>query len=317
MKTISGDSGADATTDASIGRGLQVAAGRFIGLALLALASTAAQAGERRAGGKLLLTDGVTSVEGAAGGGLATWALIAGNETDAGIGGTAHVTVVALPDFDLESYGAALGLFDRVELSYAHQSFDTRAAGAALGLGRGYTFAQHILGAKVRLIGDAVWDQDTLLPQIALGVQHKIADGGWLGRPLLKALGARETKGTDLYVAATKVLLARSLVVDGTVRFTKANQLGLLGFGGDRQAKRTAQFEGSAGMLLTRRLLVGGEYRTKPDNLAFAQEDDSYDLFAAWAFGRNVSLTAAYADLGDIATIKRQRGAFLSLQGAF
>lgn len=289
-------------------------------VALLAVAPGAAHADDARAGGKLLLTDGVTSVEGAAGGGLATWALIAGNETDAGIGGTAHATVVALPDFDLESYGAAIGLFDRVELSYAHQSFDTRGAGTALGLSRGYAFRQHILGAKVRLIGDAVWDQDTLLPQIAVGVQHKIADGGRIGKPLLKALGARETSGTDLYAAATKVLLARSMVVDATVRFTRANQFGLLGFGGGKGGKggkRTAQFEGSAGMLLTRRLLVGAEYRTKPDNLGFAGEDDSYDLFAAWAFTRNLSVTAAYADLGDIATVRRQRGAFLSLQGAF
>lgn len=148
-------------------------------------------------------------------------------------------------------------------------------------------------------------------------MQHKIADGGRIGKPLLKALGARDTTGTDFYVAATKVLLARSMVVDATVRFTKANQLGLLGFGGDKGGKRTAQFEGSAGMLLTRRLLVGAEYRTKPDNLGFAEEDDAYDLFAAWAFTRNLSVTAAYADLGDIATVKRQRGAFLSLQGAF
>lgn len=286
-------------------------------VALLAVAPGAAHADDARAGGKLLLTGGVTSVEGAAGGGLATWALIAGNETDAGIGGTAHATIVALPDFDLESYGAAIGLFDRIELSYAHQSFDTRAAGATLGLGRGYAFRQHILGAKVRLIGDAVWDQDTLLPQIALGVQHKIADGGRIGKPLLKALGARETSGTDFYAAATKVLLARSMVVDATVRLTRANQLGLLGFGGGKGGKRTAQFEGSAGMLLTRRLLVGAEYRTKPDNLGFAGEDDSYDLFAAWALTRNLSVTAAYADLGDIATVRRQRGAFLSLQGAF
>jgi hypothetical protein len=284
---------------------------------MLAMIPASAWADDGRAGGKLLLTGGVTSVEGAGGGGLATWALIAGNETDAGIGGTAHATIVALPDFDLESFGAAIGLFDRVELSYAHQNFDTRDAGAALGLGRGYAFAQHIFGAKLRIAGDAVWDQDRWMPQIAIGVQHKIADGGRLGRPLLKALGARQTSGTDFYVAATKVLLARSAVLGGAVRFTKANQLGLLGFGGDRGAKRTAQFEGSAGMLLTRRMLVGIEYRTKPDNLTFAQEDDSFDLFAAWAFSRNVSLTAAYADLGDIATVKRQRGAFLSLQGAF
>ncbi|KQM68192.1 hypothetical protein ASE75_03965 [Sphingomonas sp. Leaf17] len=276
------------------------------------MAASPAIAGDHRAGGKLVLTDGITNVEGAAGGGIATWAMIAGNETDAGIGGSAHATLVALPDFDLKSYGAAIGLFDRVELSYAHQSFDTRRAGAALGLGRGFTFAQDILGAKLRIAGDAVWGAASL-PQIAIGVQHKIADKA----AVVRAVGARETRGTDFYVSATKVLLAQSLVVDATVRLTKANQLGLLGFGGDRTAGRTAQFEGSAGMLLTSRLLVGGEYRTKPNNLRFANEDDSYDLFAAWAMQRNVTLSAAYADMGDIATVPGQRGLFLSLQGAF
>ena len=284
----------------------------IVALATATLA-TPATAQDRRSGGKLLLTDGITSVEGAAGGGLATWAVIAGHETEDGTGATAHATYIALPDFDLTSVGAAIGFSNRVELSYAYQRFDTRAAGAALGLGHGFTFGQHVLGAKVRLIGDAVWDQDTILPQIAAGVQYKIADQG----DVLHAIGAAQTKNADFYVAATKVWLAQSLVLNATVRFTKANQFGLLGFGGDRDADRSAQFEGSAGRLLTPNLLIGGEYRTKPDNLGFAHEDDSYDVFAAWAVRRNLSVTAAYTDLGDIATIRKQRGLFLSLQGGF
>ena len=288
---------------------------RIATLAALALAmlTTPAHAAERRNGGKLLLTDGVSSVEGAAGGGLASWAVIAGNETEDGIGATAHATYVALPDFDLASAGAAIGLSDRIELSYAYQKFDTRDTGAALGLGRGFKFGQHVLGAKVRLVGDAVWDQDTLLPQIAIGAQYKIAEQG----DIIRAVGGQESKSVDFYLAATKVWLPMSMVVNATVRFTKANQFGLLGFGGDRHDDRSAQFEGSAGKLLTSNLLVGVEYRTKPDNLGFAEEDDSYDLFAAWAVHRNFSLTAAYADLGDIATVEKQRGLFLSLQGAF
>ena len=134
---------------------------------------------------------------------------------------------------------------------------------------------------------------------------------------VIRAIGGRETKGVDVYVAATKVFLAQSLVVNATARFTKANQFGLLGFGGDAGHHRSVQFEGSAGKLITRSLLVGAEYRTKPDNLGFAKEDDSYDLFAAWAVHRNVTVTAAYVDLGDIATVKSQRGLFLSLQGGF
>lgn len=279
---------------------------------MLALASPAA-ASDRRAGGKLLLTDGVSSVEGAAGGGLASWAVIAGQETRDGIGGSAHATLVALPDFDLESYGVAIGIDDQVELSYAHQSFDTRAAGAALGLGKGFTFGQHVIGAKLRVAGDAVWDQDRWLPQIAVGVQHRIADEG----AVIRAVGGRRASGTDFYVAATKVLLARSVVLNGTLRFTRANQFGLLGFGGDRNGGYSAQGEGSAGVLLSRSLLVGAEYRTRPDNLRFAREQDAVDAFAAWAVHRRLTLTAAYVDLGDIATVRRQRGAFLSLQGAF
>nr|MDQ2878383.1 DUF3034 family protein [Pseudomonadota bacterium] len=281
---------------------------------LIALAATlpwagAALASERRDGGKLLLTAGVSSVEGAAGGGLASWALIGGDETEDGIGGSVHATYVALPDFDLTSVGAAIGYKDRIELSYAHQRFDTRAAGAALGLGQSFTFGQDVFGAKLRVAGDAVWDQGSILPQIAIGVQHKRATKG----AIIRAIGGRESAGTDFYASATKVVLARSLVLDATLRLTKANQFGLLGFGGDRQGHRTAQFEGSAGMLVTHNVLLGGEYRTKPDNLGFAREDDTYDLFAAWAVGHHVAVTAAYTDLGAIATIRNQHGLFLSL----
>lgn len=285
------------------------------GLAALALliAASPAVARESRAGGKLVLTDGVTTVEGSAGGGLATWAVIAGAETEDGFGGSAHVTLVALPDFDLTSYGAAIGIRNRVELSYANQSFDTRAAGAALGLGRNFIFAQDVFGAKLRLAGDAVYDQDRALPQISVGVQYKVAN-----QPaIIRAVGGRQSRGTDFYVSATKVLLAQSLVVDTTVRFTKANQFGLLGFGGDKWNGYSAQFEGSLGMLLRRDLVVGAEFRTKPDNLGFAREQNAYDVFAAFAIHRHVTLTAAYTDLGNIATVKGQRGAFLSIQGRF
>lgn len=46
------------------------------------LIATPAAAEESRAGGELLLTGGVSSIEGAAGGGLATWAVIGGDLVD-------------------------------------------------------------------------------------------------------------------------------------------------------------------------------------------------------------------------------------------
>jgi hypothetical protein len=274
--------------------------------------ATPARADELRNGGKLLLTDGVTSVEGAAGGGLASWAVIGGRATDAGIGAGGTATYVHTGQFDLTSIGAKFGFFDRVELSYANQSFDTRKAGEQLGLGRGFTLEQHVFGAKVRLLGDAVYG-DPWMPQVSIGVQHKRAGEGWL----LRAVGAHATRGTDFYVAATKVVLQHGAVVNATARLTKANQFGLLGFGGDRNNDYSIQFEGSVGKLVTRRLVIGAEYRTRPDNLGFAEEGDAFDLFAAYAVHRNFSVTAAYVDLGSIATFDDQRGVFLSLQGAF
>jgi hypothetical protein len=68
---------------------------------------------------------------------------------------------------------------------------------------------------------------------------------------------------------------------------------------------------------LSRRLAIGGEFRAKPDNLAIAREDDWFDLFGAYALGRHLTLTAAYADLGSIATVKGQRGALFQIQAGF
>ena len=207
----------------------------------------------------------------------------------------------------------SVGLFNRVELSYARQAFDTRRAGAALGLGRGFTFDQDVVGAKVRLVGDLVYDQDSWLPQVAVGAQYKSNDEP----AVVRAVGARRDDGVDVYVAATKLFLAQGVLLSGAVRATQANQFGILGFGGDRRSGYSAQFEGSAAWLVTRRLVVGAEYRTKPDNLRFAHEGDAFDVFGAYAFTKTLSLTLAYVDLGPIATFTGQRGAYVSLQAGF
>ena len=110
--------------------------------------------------------------------------------------------------------------------------------------------------------------------------------------------------------------LRQRVLLGVTLRVTKANQAGLLGFGGDRSGDRSLQAEGTVGYQLSRRLVVGAEYRTKPDNLRFAQEDDWKTAYAAFALTRNLTATAAYADLGSVATAPGQRGAFLSLQAS-
>ena len=263
-------------------------------------------------GDKLVLTNGVSTIEGSSGGGIAQWSTIAGMETDRGIGVGAHATIVELPDFGWQSHGVAIGIANRVELSYARQNFDTRDVGAALGIGRGYTLNQDVFGAKVRVAGDLVYG-DPWMPQVSLGVQHKRNLDG----PIAFAVGAADDEGTDFTLSASKLILSRSIVVGATARMTKANQNGLLGFGsaaGDDD--HSLQFEGSLGYQLSRRAVIGAEIRTKPDNLGLG-EDDWFDLFAAYALTDNFTVTAAYADLGSIATFEDQRGAFLSAQLSF
>jgi hypothetical protein len=163
------------------------------------------------------------------------------------------------------------------------------------------------------VLGDAIYDQNSWVPQVAVGVQHKSNDQG----AIIAAVGGKDDEGTDVYVAASKLFLAESVLVSGAVRWTRANQTGLLGYGGDRNDDMKPQFEGSVGWLASRNLVVGAEYRTKPDNLGFAAEDDWYDVYAAYALNKHVSLTAAWADLGSIATVDDQRGVYLSLQLGF
>lgn len=260
------------------------------------------------AGDRLLVTGGAQQVEGAAGGGLVPWALTAGYGTRDQVGGSVFFTRVDTDDFDLQSFGAAVGVQDRFEVSFARQRF---GAGAVV---PGLLLRTDTVGAKLRLAGDAVYEQDSWMPQVALGAMYKHN----LDATIPRAVGARRNADVDWYLAATKVwlggLAGRNVLLNATLRATRANQFGLLGFGGDRGDKRRVQPEVSAAVMLTDRVVVGGEWRWKPDNLAAFKEEDAGDVFVAWFPSRFVALTVAYARLGSIAGKPKQDGAYASLQ---
>ena len=270
-------------------------------------------AGAIAADGRLLATGGATQFEGSAGGGLVPWAVLSGYGTDEQNGGTAFLTRVDTGDYSLDASGVAYTFRNRVELSYARQRFGLGELQRRLALPTGH-FDADVIGAKLRLGGDLVY---TAMPQVSLGVQHKRQ----LDFAIPSAVGARDDSGTDVYLAASKLFLAgaldRHLLVNATLRSTRANQAGLLGFGGDRKAGRSLVLESSVAVLLDPRWAVGVEYRQKPDNLGFAREDDWKDAFVAWFPNKHVAVVAAYADLGSVATLDTQRGPYLSLQASF
>ena len=269
--------------------------------------------------GKLLLTAGFNDADGTGGGGLVPFALITGYGSKDSYGVNAHYIYAPLRDFDLKTYGVGVGLLDRLELTYARQDFE--ATGTALD---GVQVSQDVFGVKVKLLGDAVYDQDSWMPQLAVGAQFKkqkgIDNAGALVSP--KQLGARSESGTDYYLSATKILLQQSLLLNLNLRYTKANQLGLLGFGGDREEGYKLEFAGSIGYVLTRKLAIGAEYRSKPHNLSVDDEGAAWDAFVAWAPTRNVSFVAAYLNLGSVlapvTTVTHdQDGPYFSLQDGF
>jgi hypothetical protein len=285
--------------------------------------------------GKLLLTGGVSSIDGAAGGGLTPWAVIGSNATEGEWGVSAHASRATTQDFSLNTAGLTVGFNDRLEVSLARQDFDASPATALNGLGFSVKAGQHVvmdvLGVKLKVAGDAVLDSDTWMPQIAVGVEQKSVQAGSI-TPVLDFLGAK-TSGTDVYLSATKLFLGHSLLVNGTLRYTNANQNGLLGFGAKAPGKNEASWmpEVSVAYLLSKHWAVGAEYRAKPNNLETLgrsagladglAEDAWKDIFVAWAPKKNTSVTLAYVDLGrvlpGITANRNQGGYYLSAQVAF
>ncbi|WP_462177803.1 DUF3034 family protein [Pseudoalteromonas gelatinilytica] len=269
----------------------------LFGLTCLAFASSGFAAS-----GKLLATPGVSQVEGSAGGGIVPWAQLAGYASDDEIAINGFCSRADVSDYRLDVCGAQLNIYDRVEFSYAEQRFEVPALNTDI--------EQSITGAKVRLYGDIVYSK---WPQLSLGVQHKSLDDG----SIANLLGAKDTSGTDIYLAASKLhlgaLAGYNWFWNTTFRYSDANQLGLLGFGGPDSDKELL-FEASTAVFLNHQIAVGVEYREKSNNLGLG-EQDWQDVFVAWFPNKHVSVTAAWLDLGSIAGAEDQTGWYLSVTG--
>ncbi len=262
---------------------------------------------------RLLATGAASSIEGSAGGGIVPMAVMAGYGSREEQGGTLFASHVHAPDYSLNVIGGSWSWRNRLEVSLAEQRLAHQPLSERLGVAPS-SIRQTIIGAKIRLAGDLIY---TTMPQVSLGLQHKRNHDFFVP----SAAGARDDSGTDIYLSASKLFLAglagRNLLLNGTLRSTNANQLGLVGFGGDRNDSRELMAEASAGLFLNRHWLLGVEYRQKPDNLSFIKEDDWHTAFVAWFPNRTWSLVSAYVDLGEVATFPDQRGWYLSAEGSF
>ncbi len=321
--------------------------------------------GAHAQGSRLLATSGVTEIGGSTGGGIVPWAVISGYDTGDEIGGSASGSFVRVPNYSLSSLGASVGIHNRLEISVAHEVLNVNLGGLsnlsvlgnqAGGLGvvaapspiinlGNQTISMDVLGLKARLFGDILY---TPYPQVSVGIKYKknndfnsnFSGLGPIGIP--KFLGAASDSGTDFYIAATKVFLNgifhRVTLVNLTVRGTKANAMGLLGFGtnsnngiagalGTRSDNSYhAELEASAAVFLRPDVALGGEVRQQPNSMKYptnaaattiGSPGTMKDVFVAYFPNKSLSLTAAYADLGPLPFQASNKGVYLSLNATF
>ncbi len=257
-------------------------------------------------GSKILATGGASSIEGAAGGGIVPWAVINGYGSSDQWSVTGYASQVGVDDFTLNSSGIGLSYDNRYEVSFARQTLQLDTMGGEL--------KQQIIGLKYKVAGELLYSR---MPQISVGLQLK----KHLDFTIPAAVGARDDHGTDLYVAASKVWLdaiwGRNLLLNATLRATKGQQTGLLGFGTVDNNHYQWLGEFSAVLLLNPQWAIGAEFKQKPNQLAFAREDHWRDLFVAWFANKHLSLVAGHVDLGSIATFPRQTGYYLALESTW
>ncbi|MCB1876017.1 MAG: DUF3034 family protein [Chromatiales bacterium] len=257
----------------------------------------------------------VTMVEGAAGSGIVPWALLSGGKP------TGAFTYIDVGDFRAFNIGFNASFADRVEVSVMRDVVDLGAndiqkivSGVAGEQTGNINF--DILGVKVKLVGMT----DTL-PQIAIGAYYKrtdldkdvvnVVNCGTSARAFGGTCNDDDDSGWDAYVAATKVFPvgSKKVLLNLALQYGKGNQLGILGFSDES----SIQVGLTAGYFIADNLVFGFDYRWKPDESPVFKEDDWWDIWMAWFPDKNVAITAAYANLGDIV----KEAADLNDNGAF
>ena len=280
-------------------------------------------------------------IEGAGGGGLNPWALIANCNIKKAVTPAVFGTYGTTPNYDVYSAGINLSISKYAEVYYAHQSMGlpqsltstlTSGAGSILpaDVANENSIDQDIVGGKLQVYGG-----NGVIPALAVGMNYHMTSA-----PIPLALGAH-ANGADFYVAGTGIypLLGSHIILDADIYITRSNYLGLLGQGGAGYRNYGAQGGASVGYFVRKDVVVGAEWRSFPgDNLFGAQsylqtalhdpgvnlkQSDWYDGFIAYMPNPQFSVVAAILDLGNMVNIpghsvnSNQTGFYLSTTAAF
>ena len=211
----------------------------------------------------------------------------------------------------LEAYTVTETLWNRVELGYGLMRLDLGDLPWALETATGVNVREdsvevHNLNARVMLLKEGDLGQ-SWLPALTLGVHYKhnstVDDIDRRLAGTLTSVGIVDDEGVDVTLYATRLFTAtpRPLLVNVGLRSTEAVHAGLLGFTDNRKIV----FEGNFGVLVLDNLVVGAEYRQKPDEYTripglIEAEEDWWDVFVTYVVDDHMTVSVAYAQLGAV-----------------
>lgn len=213
---------------------------------------------------------------------------------------------------DMQNLAATWTIARRLELGYAINrlgldDFNNEINEAGLDVGDHDIYLHHF-NAKLLLIEEGMADM-SWVPAVSAGVHYKYNEdidridhdlGG-----LLEDIGLSNNDGFDYTLTATKTVTCpvtgRPVILNAGARASKAAQFGLSGFGDDYHITG----EGSIDMLVTDRLVIGGEYRQKESGLdkiddLVEHEDDWWDIHAAYILNNDTVIYAVGGNAGGV-----------------
>lgn len=211
----------------------------------------------------------------------------------------------------LEAFTVSETLWGRFELAYALNHFDLGDLPGDIRVATSINTIEdsvymHNFNARLQLLKEGDFKK-SWMPALTLGLHYKNNnDSNVIDKRLggaFRDIGIKDDDGVDVTLYASKMItfLPRPLMINAGVRSTEAAQIGLLGFTEDRETV----FEGNFGVLALDNLVIGGEYRQKPDEYnkipgLIAKEDDWWDGYITYIANDHLTMSVAYIHFGDL-----------------
>ncbi len=211
----------------------------------------------------------------------------------------------------LTSLTATETLLGRLEIGYAWSHFEMGDLPDDIAAATGVSISDdavdmHVINARLMVLSEGAFDQ-TWMPAVTLGAHYKnnvtVSDiDGELGGALT-GIGIDDDEGIDFTIHVTKMITAtpRPVILTAALRATEGAHTGLLGFTDDMKVV----FEGSVAVLATSRLILGAEYRQKPNEYEpipglIAREDDWWTVEAGYIINSHMTAAVGYGHFGNI-----------------